>query len=177
MAFSQETHSSAVYYADANVYANGQHTQTMDMDYSEDGYTNITLTFPSKGTFILDNIEVWCRPMDDYAAQVAVLGEETLQNVQTNWRGLTGDILVSKDKLLCIAIPYLNGWTAYVDGERVPLYRANTAFMAVEMTAGEHSVELRYWMPGLTAGLMLSGIGVLCFAALIFWHRRRGVNR
>ena len=165
--------SKAYFVADAATYAHGQHTQMLDLGYTEDGCTEITVVFPSKGTFILDGIEVWCQPMGDYAAQVKALGEETLQNVQTSWRGLTGEIRVSTDKMLCVAIPYMDGWTAFVDGERVPLYRANTAFMALELAAGEHSVELRYWMPGLSAGLALSGLGVLCLAALSVWNRKR----
>ncbi len=110
--------------------------------------------------------------MDNYAAQVAKLGEETLQNVTTDWRSLKGTISVKKDKFLCVALPWLRGWSAYVDGKEVKLYRANTGLMGVELSAGEHNVELRYWLPGLTIGLILSGIGLCCLVFIATSSRR-----
>lgn len=171
-----QTEASTCFAADAYVYANGQKTQTLDMGYTEDGFTEITVTFPKKGTFILHDFEVWCQPMDDYARQVHALQEEVLENIETNWRGLTGTISVSTDKMLCIALPYMNGWKAYVDGQEVELYQANTAFMAVELPAGAHTVEFRYWLPGLTVGLALSGIGAVCLAALLIARRKKAAR-
>ena len=144
------------------------------MGYSEDGYNNITITFPSKGTYCLNNIEIWCQPMNDYFRQIDALKEDVLENIKTNWRGLTGTISLSTDKFLCLAIPYMDGWKAYVDGEEVKLYQANTAFMGVELLAGNHEVELRYWLPGLTVGIILSGIGVICLFALVIYQIKSG---
>ena len=159
--------------SDAAVYATQQHTQTVDLGYSEGGLTTVTITFPSKGNAKLEDLQIWCQPMDRFEEQVAALGAETLQNIKTDWHSLRGDITVSKDKLLCLAIPYADGWTAYVDGEETKLYQANTAFMAVELPAGSHTVEIRYWMPGLTAGLIMSGAGLACLAALIMVSLRK----
>src|SRR5699024_7264643 len=36
------------------------------------------------------------------------------------------------------------GWTAYIDGEEVPLIRTNFALRAVLVPAGEHKVELTF---------------------------------
>lgn len=159
--------------ADAYVYANRQHTQLLDLGYSEEGMTSVTLTFPKKGTFKLEDLQIWCQPMDGFAAQTAVLRAEPLEDIRTNWRGLTGTVSVSKDKILCLSLPWLDGWTAYVDGVKTPLLHANTAFMGVELPAGEHTVELRYWMPGLTAGLALTGLGGLCLAGRIVFDCRK----
>ena len=96
---------------------------------------------------------------------------------------MTGTVSVSKDKFLCLSIPYMDGWKAYIDGEEAKLYRANTAFMGVEVPTGEHEIELRYWIPGLTIGLLMSGAGLIClFTILVFpplRHRffRQGMER
>ena len=145
----------------------------MNLGYSEDGLTTVTIKFPSKDTCSLEGIEIWCQPMEQFKEQVAALGAEALQNIETDWHSMRGDITVSKDKLLCLAIPYADGWTAYVDGEETKLYQANTAFMAVELTAGSHTVELRYWMPGLTVGLIMSGAGLIALVVLITVSRRK----
>jgi len=169
----ENTSASAGFCADAFPYTHRQKTQMINMGYSEEGHHSITITFPSKGTFILDDIEIWCQPMERYAGQIDKLREETLRDVKIDWGGVTGTISASTDKFLCLSIPYMNGWKAYVDGEEVTLYQANTAFMGVELPAGEHVVSLRYWIPGLTAGLIMSGIGGVCFIAIIVFFRRR----
>jgi hypothetical protein len=54
---------------------------------------------------------------------------------------------------------YYPGWEAALDGDPVPLLRANTAFRGVVVPAGEHVVELRYRPASLRWG------GALAFAA------------
>ncbi len=46
--------------------------------------------------------------------------------------------------LLVAAQTYYHPWRAYVDGEPVPLWRANFNFQAVEVPAGTHRVKLVY---------------------------------
>ena len=166
------TSTSAHFAADGYIYSNGMKTQLIDLGYTEDGFTTCTLTFPAKGTFKLEDLEIWCQPMDSYGERINALREEALENVETNWRGVTGTISVSRDKMLCIALPYDSGWSAYVDGERVKLYQANTAFMAVELSPGDHQIELKYWTPGLTAGIALTCAGVAGLIILVVWQRK-----
>lgn len=168
------TATDARFSAEGYLYDHGMKTQLLDLGYTEEGYTKCTITFPKKHTVKLENLEIWCQAMDHYGEQVNDLREEVLENVETNWRGLTGAISVSRDKMLCIAIPYDKGWTAYVDGEKVKLYQANTAFMAVELSAGDHEIELKYWTPGLTVGIVLSAFGVIGLGSVIIcWKRKK----
>lgn len=164
--------SSAQFSADAWTYSHGMKTQLIDLGYTEDGFTTCTLTFPEKGTFKLEDLEIWCQPMDHYGERVDALRAEALENVETNWRGVTGTISVSRDKMLCIALPYDSGWSACVDGERVKLYQANTAFMALELSPGDHEIELKYWTPGLTAGILLTCVGAAGLIVLVVWQRK-----
>lgn len=160
--------------ADGYLYSSGQKTQLFDLGYAEDGYTSVTISFPDKGKCVLDDLQIWCQPMDDYGAQVDALRREALENVETNWRGLTGTISLSKDRVLCLSIPYDKGWSVYVDGEKAELMQANTAFMAVELEAGDHTVDLRYWTPGLTAGLVIMAAGIAALAGLcICWRKEQ----
>ena len=172
IAATESTSALAQFAADGYVYSNGMKTQTLHLGYTEDGFTTCTLTFPKKGTFKLEDLEIWCQPMDHYGERIDALREETLENVETNWRGVTGTISVSRDKMLCIAIPYDSGWSAYVDGQRVKLYQANTAFMAVELSPGDHQIELKYWTPGLTAGILLTCVGAAGLIVLVVWQRK-----
>ena len=168
---------SANFMADAHTYAHGQHTQSIDLGRRDEGITEIRLSFPQKGTFRLGGLEVWCRRMEEIPALTAALREEALENVTTDRRSLRGTISVSGDRFLCVALPYMDGWTAYLDGAPVKLYRANTAFMGIEVPAGDHTVELRYRLPGLLPGLAMTCAGLLSVAAYAAVSARRRGRR
>ena len=163
----------ARFFSDYFPYSHKQHSQMINLGYSEEGISEITITFPSKGTCKLEGFEVYCQPMDSYAEQVSGLNQETLQNVKTTGNSLEGTISVSSDKLLCVSIPYLDDWEAFVDGKPTELYHINTAFMGVELPAGDHTVRFVYHMHGLKLGLIVSGVGVICLIVLIIFRRKR----
>lgn len=157
-------------------YDHGARTQLVYLGNAPEGYTSCTLTFPVKGTFTLDGLEIWCQPMDHYAEQIKALRTEPLKNVETNWRGLTGTTSTTKDKFLCFSIPYDKGWTVYVDGEKADLVQANIGFMGVELSAGDHTIELKYWPPGMTLGAVFSCVGLVGGAALSLWAKKKKVG-
>lgn len=67
---------------------------------------------------------------------------------------------------LFTSIPYDPGWQVKVDGESVETYGISEAFLAFDVPAGEHAVELRYTPQGLWIGVVLSGIS-LCLVVLL----------
>ncbi|NNG36255.1 hypothetical protein [Nakamurella aerolata] len=66
-------------------------------------------------------------------------------------------------------------WEARVDGTIVPLVRADHAFVAVAVPAGEHTVEIRFVGRNSTLGLAISGSAVLVLlaAGVTGWVLRR----
>jgi hypothetical protein len=58
--------------------------------------------------------------------------------------------------LVVLTQSYYHNWKASVDGVAVPLWRANYAFQAVEVPAGEHEVVLAYKDKALLAGMVVS---------------------
>jgi Bacterial membrane protein YfhO len=60
------------------------------------------------------------------------------------------------------------GWTAWIDGRAAAIERWNGAFQAIQVPAGEHTVEFRFrsrWL-GLGAWISLASLG-----ALVLWGR------
>ena len=62
---------------------------------------------------------------------------------------------------------------AYVDGQRVPAFKANVAFTAVRVPAGQHRVELRFVPVGFYAGASITVITLSGWAASVSRTRRR----
>jgi uncharacterized membrane protein YfhO len=77
-----------------------------------------------------------------------------------------------------MSIPYQKGWTAYVDGQETELLRANYMYMALPIEAGEHTIELKFEIPGVFTALwiMAGSAGmfvILCIADAI----RKGIKK
>jgi hypothetical protein len=75
--------------------------------------------------------------------------------------------------LLVLSDTLAPGWSAWLDGEPTALLRANTAYRAVAVPAGEHAVEMRYRPPGLRAGAAAAALGLLLLAAALVREWRR----
>jgi len=75
---------------------------------------------------------------------------------------------------LVVAEGYYPGWQAEVDGRAADLLRANGAFMAVPVPAGEHHVQLLFTAPTVTLGLVISllSAATLVAMALVLWRRQ-----
>jgi hypothetical protein len=69
---------------------------------------------------------------------------------------------------------YTKGWNAYLNGEKVPLIRANYILRALKMPAGEHTVEMKFeprvWHIGQTISLISSLLLILLgIGAMGYW--------
>lgn len=74
---------------------------------------------------------------------------------------------------LVVADTYYAGWTAYLDGAPVEILRANLAFRAVPVPAGEHEIEMQLQPTTLITG---AGISVLALsiAGVLRLRKRAG---
>ena len=70
-------------------------------------------------------------------------------------------------RLLVLVDAYFPGWVAYLDGVRTPILRADYAFRAVSVPAGEHLIEFRYEPASVRYGALLSIAGLLVAAVLV----------
>lgn len=157
---------------DNYIYSVGRHDMLINLGYSKKPLKEATFFLPAGTNISIEDFEVYCQPMDNYQTQVQALGKESLQNIVQSTNEVRGDITVSTDKLLCLAIPYGSGWTALVDGVEIPLQKANTMYMALPLTAGAHEIVLRYQTPNLFSSLLVSGVCLLLFLGLVFWRIR-----
>jgi hypothetical protein len=72
----------------------------------------------------------------------------------------------SAPSLILLAQSYYPAWRAYVDGHPTQIWRANYAFQAVQIPAGQHNVRLVYRDQAFRFGVALSGLGLLICAGL-----------
>lgn len=64
-------------------------------------------------------------------------------------------------------IPFDSGWKGFVDGRQEKLRRVAGEFMGIDVPSGRHKVVLKYEVPGLRLGLILSLTGILILTVFI----------
>ncbi len=77
------------------------------------------------------------------------------------------------DKALYMSVPYEKGWTCYVDGEKARLYPMFDAMCAVNVSAGEHTIEMKYSPKGFVPGVFISIVSVAALVLLYILERKR----
>ena len=87
-------------------------------------------------------------------------------------KSFRSEITLDKPQLVFFSVPYSEGWTAEVNGEKADVEKVSGGFMAVRADKGDNTIVFRYRTPGLTAGLLMSGAGILLLALYLVIARR-----
>ena len=142
-----------------------------------DGEANaIKVLFHTAGEYTLDDIRIYSRSEEqlnraysDFAEHAGI--DRTEYSLQGNH--IYADTVADADSYLYFAVPYSEGWTAYIDGEKADIIKANTAFMAVPVSQGEHKVELVYFTPYLKVGMTCSLISLIGLGIYEFCNKKK----
>lgn len=116
----------------------------MNTGYREETADSITLNFMNAGYYTFEEISVVCQPTAKLAEYTAARKENVLENIVLDANEISGTIHADRAEALLIAIPYSQGWTAWVDGAETELKKANTMYVALELEEGDHEIVLRY---------------------------------
>ena len=84
---------------------------------------------------------------------------------------ISGQITSREDGALLLTIPYETGWSLYVDGQEAEIIPFSNALISVPLTAGTHSIELKYQSEGLRTGIMITVIS-LALLLLLYCLRK-----
>jgi N-acetylglucosaminyl-diphospho-decaprenol L-rhamnosyltransferase len=79
--------------------------------------------------------------------------------------------VISSGGYLVSTNAYYPGWKVYIDGKKEDIIKANYAFMAVMVPAGEHTIEFKYIPETFLIGLGISSLTlILLFILFIRWN-------
>jgi hypothetical protein len=73
------------------------------------------------------------------------------------------------NQLLFLSDTYYPGWRATIDGQPAPVLRADLAFRAVPVPAGEHTITFTYFPDSFKYGLVIAAVSLLCVFFLIYF--------
>jgi hypothetical protein len=83
-------------------------------------------------------------------------GPLQIKEMNSNTHSAVFSVSNSCDGYLVFSEPFYPGWRVYVDGKSAPILRANLAFSAVFLPAGEHDVKRNYRPNSVLLGILSS---------------------
>ncbi|MDE6538563.1 MAG: YfhO family protein [Ruminococcus sp.] len=105
------------------------------------------------------------------------LADEQLNITLFSDKKISGDIDVIQNGVLFLSMPYEKGWTVYVDGEKTETFPVLNSMMGARVSAGHHTITLKYMPEGLVTGVIVSGTAVILFGVVAFFDFRKRKRR
>lgn len=152
------------------VYYNGNEYFHYTIVMPEDG-DSLSVVF-SSGNYSLNEISCHVGFVDEEKNSTLYQQKADLK-LASDGDGYSGEITTSEEKWLITSIPYDTGFTVYVDGKKVSCQKVNDAFLGLKISAGTHTVEIRYRAGGARAGAAVSILTIVCIVAGKFIRKRR----
>ena len=134
-----------------------------------------------------------------FEKHLSVLQAGGMTVTEQTGHSLKGTVTSTRDGAMFFSLPYDKGWQVYVDGKPVKTFPVDRgedkvkredglveyvenddgAFLAAELPAGEHMVEIVYVTPGGKVGSLITGGSLLLLLIpLLLWiFRRRRMKR
>lgn len=138
--------------------------------------SNVTVRFQMDSEHTTGNITLQTASLneDAFAEVYDGLSASQLEITHASSAELSGTINADRDGVMLLSVPYDEGWTIRIDGEKAEPFRIGEGFTGVEMSAGEHSVQLTYMPQGFIPGVICSLGSVFLLGLYLRKMRRSG---
>ncbi|MBQ4561354.1 MAG: YfhO family protein [Clostridia bacterium] len=137
----------------------------------------VTLTLNEENLYIRNNATQYFYYLDKelYRETMTEIADSPFNITEHSDTLLKGNITVNEgDGILFTTIPYDEGWNIKIDGKKAELIKTADALIAVSITPGEHTVEMRYLPNNFVCGIALSIAGLVTFAATwVIYDKKR----
>ena len=116
---------------------------------------------------------------DSYTQDCADRRAHSCSVFQMNNAGFHAEITLDKPNLVFFSVPYDDGFTAYVNGEKTDILQVDEGLMAVLCPAGASSIDFVYQAAGLSASRVVTAVAIpvwVVYVACFVRRKRRGTG-
>ena len=110
---------------------------------------------------------------DSYTQDCADRRAHSCSVFQMNNAGFHAEITLDKANLVFFSVPYDDGFTAYVNGEKTDILRVDEGLMAVLCPAGTSSIDFVYQAAGLSASRVVTAVAIPVWVVYVACFVRR----
>lgn len=130
-------------------YYSGKTSTCVNLGYCDETsrINAVSITLDDEGEYEFSDFGLLSLPTKQLCRELKNLSESHFENVVFETNKISGHIKMKKDGILCIPIPYLEGWSTIVDGKDSPVLKGNIMYMALELSCGQHEITLLYRTP------------------------------
>lgn len=122
---------------------------------------------------VLDNVFI-AGLNNDVVDYCSAMLNSTSAGFKADGSRVEGTVTVYADNsAVFTTIPYCNGWTAEVDGQKTEIKAVNNAFIAIPVEAGTHDIKLTFCPKGFKPGLALTIVGILAAVVIFIYNDNR----
>ena len=110
---------------------------------------------------------------DSYTQDCADRRAHSCSVFQMNNAGFHAEITLDKPNLVFFSVPYDDGFTAYVNGEKTDILRVDEGLMAVLCQPGASSIDFVYQAAGLSASRVVTAVAIPVWVVYVAYFVRR----
>ena len=110
---------------------------------------------------------------DSYTQDCADRRAHSCSVFQMNNAGFHAEITLEKQNLVFFSVPYDDGFTAYVNGEKADILRVDEGLMAVLCPAGASNIDFVYQAAGLSASRVVTAVAIPVWVVYVAYFVRR----
>lgn len=123
--------------------------------------------------FTLSRASFYYQDMDTFRIYYDKITEDSCNLEEISSSHLIGTVNIQEDnKYLVFTIPYEDDWQVTLDGKKVETAMAVDTLMAIPISEGEHTVELKYIPNGLYFGVGISAFSLIAILIFAIWNRK-----
>ncbi len=147
------------------------HNETFDYVLSSnDKIEQLEIEF-TKGTYDIRDIQI-------YEVPNSFFEEKDITPLSVDYRKtkdnqISGTITQEEDGYFLFTIPYDQGFTVLVDGQKIELEKVNELFIGFPISAGMHQITLKFQAPYAQLGKMVTLISFICLGILTIVERKK----
>jgi uncharacterized membrane protein YfhO len=112
---------------------------------------------------------------ETFSTEINADQKDSLSISQFQDTRISGSITVKGDRLLYLSVPFDDGWHLLVDYKETKKLVVDGGMTGVMLSAGTHTIEMKYKLTYLNTGLLMSLAGIIIIA-LNGWYRRKKNN-
>ena len=110
---------------------------------------------------------------DSYTQDCADRRAHSCSVFQMNNAGFHAEITMDKANLVFFSVPYDDGFTAYVNGEKTDILQVDEGLMAVLCPAGASSIDFVYQAAGLSTSRVVTAVAIPVWVVYVACFVRR----
>lgn len=129
---------------------------------AEESKANISLTYKDGKTTPVP-VRVYTCTDEEYREAYDRLASCQMEQVEEKGSSVTGVIHADRPGTLLLTMAYDEGWTVLVDGNETETYRVGEALTGIDISQGDHEIEMHYVPQGFETGALLSAVCVLLY--------------